>query len=73
MFCLHEIKGTKVFREAKLLLRLLIPPKGTKVFREAKLLLRLLIPPLLLLRLYESSFKGNIRVKLNCILTIGNK
>ncbi len=22
MFCLHEIKGTKVFREAKLLLRL---------------------------------------------------
>ena len=26
MFCLHEIKGTKVFREASLLLRLLIPP-----------------------------------------------
>ena len=39
MFCLHEIMGTKVFREAKLQGR----ASGTP---EALCLLRLLIPPL---------------------------
>ncbi len=43
MFCLHEIKGTKVFREASLLLRLLIPPLKEPRIQRSK---ASLIPPL---------------------------